>query len=159
MEIIDCCSLGVVAREIEHGVRVWICNWHWCFSSMRCSGRRSASVTVPAASLSGTVQVVSSKRRVLLASVHFILEGSRVHARVTLIPRVDIFIGNSARQFPRLRKDSHMSIWTILFVILLIAWIGGFTVFHAAGGLIHLLLVFAVISLILHFVLGTRRTV
>lgn len=52
-----------------------------------------------------------------------------------------------------------MSIWTILFVILLIAWIGGFTVFHVAGGLIHLLLVFAVISLILHFVLGTRSAV
>jgi hypothetical protein len=49
-----------------------------------------------------------------------------------------------------------MSIWTILFVILLIAWIGGFTVFHAAGGLIHLLLVFAVISLVLHFVLGSK---
>jgi len=47
-----------------------------------------------------------------------------------------------------------MSIWTILFIILLIAWISGFTVFHVAGGLIHLLLVFAVISLILHFVLG-----
>jgi hypothetical protein len=49
-----------------------------------------------------------------------------------------------------------MSIWTILFVVLLIAWLGGFTVFHVAGGLIHLLLVLAVISLILHFVLGTR---
>jgi uncharacterized membrane protein YfcA len=49
-----------------------------------------------------------------------------------------------------------MSVWTILFVVLLIAWIGGFTVFHVAGGLIHLLLVFAVISLILHFVLGRR---
>ena len=49
-----------------------------------------------------------------------------------------------------------MSIWTILFVVLLIAWIGGFTVFHVAGGLIHILLVFAVISLILHFVLGSR---
>lgn len=47
-----------------------------------------------------------------------------------------------------------MSIWTVLFIILLIAWLGGFTVFHVAGGLIHLLLVFAVISLILHFVLG-----
>ena len=47
-----------------------------------------------------------------------------------------------------------MSIWTILFVVLLIAWIGGFTVFHVASGLIHLLLVLAVISLILHFVLG-----
>jgi len=50
----------------------------------------------------------------------------------------------------------EMSIWTILFVVLLIAWLGGFTVFHVAGGLIHLLLVFAVISLILHFVMGSR---
>jgi hypothetical protein len=51
-----------------------------------------------------------------------------------------------------------MTIWTILFVVLLIAWIGGFTVFHVAGGLIHLLLIFAVISLILHFVIGKRTT-
>jgi hypothetical protein len=28
--------------------------------------------------------------------------------------------------------------------------------FHVAGGLIHLLLLFAVISVVLHFVLGTR---
>jgi hypothetical protein len=49
-----------------------------------------------------------------------------------------------------------MSIWTILFIVLLIAWIGGFTVLHVAGSLIHLLLVFAVISLILHFVLGRK---
>src|ERR1039458_10644424 len=26
-----------------------------------------------------------------------------------------------------------MSIWTILFVVLLIAWLGGFSVFHVAG--------------------------
>jgi len=51
-----------------------------------------------------------------------------------------------------------MSIWTILFVVLLIAWLGGFTLFHVAGGLIHLLLVLAVISLVLHFVMG-RRTI
>ena len=49
-----------------------------------------------------------------------------------------------------------MSIWTILFVILLIAWLGGFTMFHVAGGLIHLLLVLAVISMVLHFVMGRR---
>jgi hypothetical protein len=55
-----------------------------------------------------------------------------------------------------LREEKPMSIWTILFVVLLIAWIGGFTVFHVAGGLIHLLLVLAVISLILHFVMGRR---
>jgi hypothetical protein len=49
-----------------------------------------------------------------------------------------------------------MSFWTVLFVILLIAWIGGFVVYHVAGGLIHLLLLLAVISLILHFVMGKR---
>jgi hypothetical protein len=49
-----------------------------------------------------------------------------------------------------------MSIWTILFVVLLVAWISGFTVFHVAGGLIHLLLVLAVISLVLHFITGRR---
>jgi hypothetical protein len=49
-----------------------------------------------------------------------------------------------------------MSIWTILFVILLIAWLGGFIVLHVTSGLIHLLLVLAVISLILHFVVGAR---
>ena len=49
-----------------------------------------------------------------------------------------------------------MCIWTILFVVLLIVGIGGFTVFHVAGGLIHLLLVLAVISLIAHFVTGAR---
>ena len=49
-----------------------------------------------------------------------------------------------------------MSIFTIMFVVLLVAWILGFSVFHVAGGLIHLLLIFAVIALILHFVRGTR---
>jgi hypothetical protein len=47
-----------------------------------------------------------------------------------------------------------MSIFTIFFVILLIAWLLGLGVFHVAGGLIHILLVLAVISLILHFVRG-----
>ena len=49
-----------------------------------------------------------------------------------------------------------MSIFTILFVILLIAWIMGWGVFHVAGAMIHLLLVVALISLILHFVRGPR---
>lgn len=49
-----------------------------------------------------------------------------------------------------------MSIFTILFVILLIAWILGWTVFHVASGMIHILLVVALISLVLHFVRGPR---
>ena len=49
-----------------------------------------------------------------------------------------------------------MSIFTIFFVLLLVAWLLGLSVFHVAGGLIHILLVMAVISLILHFVRGSR---
>ena len=46
----------------------------------------------------------------------------------------------------------------VLFFILLVAWLLGFVAFHVAGGLIHLLLLIAVISLVVHFVTG-RRTV
>ena len=49
-----------------------------------------------------------------------------------------------------------MSIFTILFAVLVIAWLLGLSVFHVAGGLIHILLVLAVISLVLHFVRGSR---
>jgi hypothetical protein len=49
-----------------------------------------------------------------------------------------------------------MSIFTILFVILLFAWIMGWGVFHVAGGLIHILLIVALISLVLHFIRGPR---
>jgi hypothetical protein len=61
------------------------------------------------------------------------------------------------QRIPKLEEEEQdMSIWTILFVVLLVAWLGGLTVFHVAGGLIHLLLVFALISLVLHFVMGSR---
>ncbi len=49
-----------------------------------------------------------------------------------------------------------MSIFTILFIILLIAWLLGWGVFHVANALIHILLIVAIIALILHFVRGTR---
>jgi hypothetical protein len=45
-----------------------------------------------------------------------------------------------------------------LAVILVVAWLLGFGVFHVAGGLIHLLLVVAVIAILWHFISG-RRTV
>jgi len=41
-----------------------------------------------------------------------------------------------------------------LAVILAIAWLLGFTVFHVASAAIHLLIVLAVIALIVHFVQG-----
>jgi hypothetical protein len=45
-------------------------------------------------------------------------------------------------------------LWTI-FVILLILWLLGFTL-HVGGGLIHLLLVIAVVVLIYNLITGRR---
>jgi hypothetical protein len=52
-----------------------------------------------------------------------------------------------------------MGIFMVLFILLLLAWIFSWAVFHVAGGLLHILLVLAVISLIVHFVRGSRTTV
>ncbi|HEY0702275.1 MAG TPA: lmo0937 family membrane protein [Candidatus Acidoferrales bacterium] len=41
-------------------------------------------------------------------------------------------------------------------ILLLILWLGGFLMFHVASGLIHLLLLFAVISLVIHFISGAK---
>lgn len=45
-----------------------------------------------------------------------------------------------------------------LFVILLIGWILGFVVFHVSSFLIHILLIVAVISLIMHLFGRGRAT-
>ena len=49
-------------------------------------------------------------------------------------------------------------LWTI-FVILLILWLLGFLVVHIGGGLIHILLVIAVIVLLYNLFVGMRRGV
>ena len=45
-------------------------------------------------------------------------------------------------------------LWTV-FAILLILWLLGFS-FHVAGGLIHLLLVIAVVVLVINLITGRR---
>ena len=45
-------------------------------------------------------------------------------------------------------------LWTI-FVILLILWLLGFS-FHIAGGIIHVLLVVAVVVLVINLISGRR---
>ena len=45
-------------------------------------------------------------------------------------------------------------LWLII-VVLLLLWLGGFA-FHIAGGLIHILLVIAVIVLIFQLITGRR---
>jgi Flp pilus assembly protein TadB len=61
-----------------------------------------------------------------------------------------------ARQ-PALTKEVPMFI--ILAVVLVVLWLGGFFVLHVSSFLIHLLLIFAIISIIMHFVSGGRRAV
>ncbi|MEI9980172.1 MAG: lmo0937 family membrane protein [Edaphobacter sp.] len=44
----------------------------------------------------------------------------------------------------------------ILAVVLVLLWLGGFFIFHISGFLIHILLLFALISIILNFIGGKR---
>jgi hypothetical protein len=44
-------------------------------------------------------------------------------------------------------------------LILFVLWALGFFAFHIASGLIHLILIIAVIVIVLHFVRGGRRVV
>jgi len=44
----------------------------------------------------------------------------------------------------------------VIGLLLLVLWAGGFLMFHVASGLIHLLLLFAVISFVAHLVTGSR---
>jgi hypothetical protein len=48
-------------------------------------------------------------------------------------------------------------IWLLLAFLWVFAWIGGFVVYHAAGFAIHVLLILAVISIIIHL-FSSRRT-
>ncbi len=47
-----------------------------------------------------------------------------------------------------------LSSFLIVAVVLVVAWALGAFAFHVAGGLIHILLVVAVISLVVHFARG-----
>ena len=51
-----------------------------------------------------------------------------------------------------MKKESSMII--AIFGVLLVLWLLGFLAFHVAGGLIHLLLILAVVSLVVHFIRG-----
>jgi hypothetical protein len=44
----------------------------------------------------------------------------------------------------------------IVAVVLAVAWGLGLFAFHAVGGLIHLLLIVALIAVVVHFVRGSR---
>jgi uncharacterized protein DUF5670 len=62
-----------------------------------------------------------------------------------------------ARSASPIKGSEEAYMFIVLFAILLLAWLGGFLVFHVSSALFHLLLLFAVISLIAH--LFQRKTV
>jgi hypothetical protein len=67
-----------------------------------------------------------------------------------------------AADFPVRGSHSQLEervMFVALAVILFLCWALGFGVFHVAGGLIHLLIILAVISVIVHFVRGGRTAV
>jgi uncharacterized protein DUF5670 len=47
-----------------------------------------------------------------------------------------------------------VSSWLVVALVLLVVWVLGWLAFHVAGGLIHILLIVAVISLVVHFLRG-----
>lgn len=47
----------------------------------------------------------------------------------------------------------------MLAIVLLVVWALGSLAFHAAGGLIHILLVIALVSFVIHFMRGGRARV
>jgi len=62
--------------------------------------------------------------------------------------------GGSAGAEAEKEVAMYMSSSLTAFVVLFVAWAFGFFVFHLAGGLIHLLLAVAAVSLVVHFVRG-----
>jgi bacteriorhodopsin len=62
------------------------------------------------------------------------------------------YCGTPNARINAFRREATM--FLILFGVLVVLWLMGFLAFHIAGGLIHILLIVAVICLILHFVRG-----
>ena len=50
----------------------------------------------------------------------------------------------------------RFGIFLVLAIVLMLVWVGAFVMFHVAGALIHLLLLFAVIFLVIHLFSGSK---
>ena len=49
-----------------------------------------------------------------------------------------------------------LSLFLVIALLLAIVWGGSFVMFHVASGLIHLLLLFAIISFVIHLFSGSK---
>ena len=70
-------------------------------------------------------------------------------------PFLGLAFGVSAYEGQNPKADEEeIPMFLTVFVVLLVMWLLGLFAFHVAGGLIHLLLVIAVISLVVHLFRG-----
>jgi len=55
-------------------------------------------------------------------------------------------------------ENNHRRVVMFLWIAIILAvlWLAGFLTFHAAGALIHIILILAIIALVWHFVAGRR---
>jgi Flp pilus assembly protein TadB len=62
--------------------------------------------------------------------------------------------------FPPLQTDKRKKakMFLILALVLMVVWLGLFVGLHVTSFLIHLLLIFALISVVMHFVGGAKST-
>jgi Family of unknown function (DUF5670) len=63
-------------------------------------------------------------------------------------------LGSAGSKGPARQRGKLRMLWTI-FVVVLVLWVVGFSL-HIAGGLIHILLVIALIVLVINLVRGRR---
>lgn len=64
--------------------------------------------------------------------------------------------GRPARYALSLKFKAGNDMFLLLAIILVLLWGGGFFLFHVSGFLIHLLIIFAVISLVIHLLTGRK---
>ena len=79
-------------------------------------------------------------------------------ARTLQSVHVSRYTWSSAKKYDAFLKEKQPMLLTIA-LILFVLWALGFFAFHVAGGLIHLILIIAVIVIVLHFIRGGRRVV
>jgi hypothetical protein len=71
-------------------------------------------------------------------------------------PNLHIGTTKAAIKSPVEAKDMRFGPFLGLAILLFVLWAGGFLFFHVAGALIHLLLLFALISIVVHFFTAAR---
>jgi len=66
------------------------------------------------------------------------------------------FSWDVTRVFARFRVEGGYGMFLLLAIVLILLWVGGFFLMHISSLLIHLLIIFAVISLVMHLITGRR---